>query len=77
MLRPAAGRFDEVTLGFYDEYAATLKGGRKTSAPKAAPARATSGDMQAALEEVLAAADRPLWGAAVTGGAAWPLASVS
>ncbi|WP_440099991.1 hypothetical protein [Streptosporangium sp. H16] len=58
--RPAAGRFDEVTLGFYDEYAATLKGGRKASAPKAAPVRATSGDVQAALEEVLAAADGPL-----------------
>ncbi|MER6171396.1 hypothetical protein [Streptosporangium sp. NPDC001681] len=58
--RPASGRFDDITLGFYDEYAATLKSGRKAAAVQAAPVRATSGDVQAALEEALAAADGPL-----------------
>ncbi|MGW4639656.1 hypothetical protein ACWEN6_14065 [Sphaerisporangium sp. NPDC004334] len=58
--RPAAGAFDQATLGFYEEYFHGRARGRRPAVPQDTPQQTTSGDVQAAIEEVLAAAAGPL-----------------
>ncbi|WP_214417060.1 hypothetical protein [Sphaerisporangium fuscum] len=69
--RPPAGRLDEVTAAFFDDFDNTLRKAKRTkTVPAPQPAhqdapRATSGDVAAAVEQTLATSARPLDVAAI------------